>query len=31
MKIAYKPEKINLDLRPKLFAAGRRSMVIVDE
>ena len=31
MKIAYKPERINLDLRPKLFAAGRRSMVIVDE
>ena len=31
MKIAYKPEKINLDIRPKLFTAGQRSMAIVDE
>ena len=31
MKIAYKPEKVKLDIKPKLFAAGQRSMVIVDE
>ena len=31
MKIAYKPEKVKLDIRPKLFAAGQRSMAIVDE
>lgn len=30
MKIAYKPEKIKLNLRPKLFAAGQKSMAIVD-
>lgn len=30
MKIAYKPEKVNLKLRPKLFAAGQKSMAIVD-
>ena len=30
MKIAYKPEKINLKLSPKLFAAGQKSMAIVD-
>ena len=31
MKIAYKPEKVKLDIKPKLFAAGQRSIVIVDE
>lgn len=30
MKIAYKPEKVNLNIKPKLFAAGQRSMAIVD-
>ena len=30
MKIAYKPEKVKLDIKPKLFAAGQRSLVIVD-
>lgn len=33
MKIAYKPEKLNLQLnsKPKLFAAGQRALVVVDE
>ena len=31
MKIAYKPEKVKLNVKPKLFAAGQRSMVIVDQ
>jgi hypothetical protein len=30
MKIAYKPEKVKLNIKPKLFAAGQRSMAIVD-
>lgn len=30
MKIAYKPERVNLTLKPKLFAAGQKSMAIVD-
>jgi alpha-tubulin suppressor-like RCC1 family protein len=30
MKIAYKPEKLKFDLTPKLFAAGQRSLVVVD-
>ena len=30
MKIAYKPEKVNLNIKPKLFAAAQRSMAIVD-
>jgi hypothetical protein len=30
MKIAYKPEKLSLNIKPKLFAAGQRSMAIVD-
>jgi alpha-tubulin suppressor-like RCC1 family protein len=30
MKIAYKPEKLNLDVKPKLFAAGRSSLAVVD-
>jgi len=31
MKIAYKPEKLNIDIKAKLFAAGQRSLAIVDE
>jgi hypothetical protein len=33
MKIAYKPEKLNLQLnsKPKLFAAGQKALVVVDE
>ena len=30
MKIAYKPEKLNINVKPKLFAAGERSLVVVD-
>jgi hypothetical protein len=31
MKIAYKPEKLNFEAgKPKLFAAGQKSLVIVD-
>ena len=31
MKIAYKPEKLNIDVKAKLFAAGHRSWTIVDD
>ena len=31
MKIAYKPEKLNIDAKAKLFAAGNRSWAIVDD
>jgi len=30
MKIAYKPEKLNISVKPKLFAAGQRSLAVVD-
>lgn len=31
MKIAYKPEKLNIDIKTKLFTAGQRSLAIVDD
>ena len=30
MKIAYKPEKLNINIKPKLFAAGKDCLVVVD-
>lgn len=31
MKIAFKPEKLNINFKPKLFAAGHKSLVVVDD
>lgn len=31
MKIAYRPEKLKIEVKPKLFAAGSKCLVVVDE